>query len=565
MSARRSLPAVFIVLALAVAFVWLRGGEHGTSTDAPLANPSGEREPSDGASRSRSEGEPTPLVAPAPLLVEASRSAERAIPEVRADGKVLVIGSVRDPDGHPITGEAVRVELTRTDGERTVAWASVDGQGRFQFEPLDPGDYTLRAEAPYHAGATRDVELFASEPIATFDLVLVPWRSVLVRARTPQGEPLAPLLMSSASFDYSFRLRVTASRVAPDFGPGGALRSGDELVGEYTGIGAPSSAWNSEREPPDAIGRLRFTERPRFLNLVLQGAVIDSRAIGPTTDEIVFTLSIDDLSNQTAGLRLRVVDERSRDPLARASVVISDASSSNSGSTDARGVFERRGLGGAVASIQLEAEGHAGWKGLAQLGSGALTDLGEIALKAEVVVRGRVVDENGGGHAHRLRFLPADASSTALEKLVATRADGSFEIAGLSAERFVVRSEPEGFDRYGDESRDATGNWANGCLTPRVVDLSAWSGELELELVPTGTLELRFTGNDELDSSLAIVGELTLATTSGLPIGTTRIAPARRFLTVPRGALRLTWSRPGLEPRSFEVVVGDQPTTADLR
>lgn len=487
-------------------------------------------------------------------------------PLVRTGIDVSIV--LKEPDGTLVIGGDVAIDLTRPDGRQTIR---SNLAGAFEFGPLTPGHVSLAVRSPLHEPAQLELELTPAETRVVREIVVVPWVFVTVRARTPEGRPLAREMMSSRAFNYSFRdIRAVATRTPPSAGPDGVLRVGADELGGYSGIGFGRNDWPTRADPDDAIGSVRFDGSPAFVSLAVDDVAIASQFVPAGGTDVLFTLSTEQVAGSSSGVRLRVIDARSREPLREAAVwiaegieLVRDQAGTLAGDS---GVFERRGLAGTKVIVRVSCDGYAAESRVVPLKPGSVSDVGDFALEPALIVRGKVLDLAGADAKHVIEFVPVDpAHGSWPQRFYADGSDG-FTASAIGPWPYVVRSTVTRTDRRGsaarvrEEGRMRDVNEDSDALLPRIVDFTHWSGGLlKLRLEPSGLLDLE-VGRASWSS------ELSIETSDGLPVwsGALEGRPWSSF-RLARGSYRVTWKPAGQPTISREVTVGAQPIELSLK
>jgi len=101
-----------------------------------------------------------------------------------------ITGTVRGPNGQPLPAAFLR--LASDENPRLTLERLTDDAGRYEFDALPLGTYTVYAEAPGLANRMGlDVSLPADAPEQTVDFDLTPGGAVAGRVRDAEGQPLA--------------------------------------------------------------------------------------------------------------------------------------------------------------------------------------------------------------------------------------------------------------------------------------------------------------------------------------------------------------------------------------
>jgi iron complex outermembrane receptor protein len=94
-----------------------------------------------------------------------------------AQQAAAVSGLISDPNGAAVTG--ARVELLGGGASRS---ASTDGGGRYRFEGLSAGEYTVRVTAPGHLPIDRSVRVASSAVVVDIQLEVIALAGIVVSA-----------------------------------------------------------------------------------------------------------------------------------------------------------------------------------------------------------------------------------------------------------------------------------------------------------------------------------------------------------------------------------------------
>lgn len=493
---------------------------------------------------------------------EAAVDAGRGSPALPAASGVRIAGSLREPNGTRVLGDRIEIELTRSEGKLT-RW--LDAAGNFEFGPLAPEHVTLAVRSPTHQPARVELDLTLDEPKVVREIVLVPLADILVRVRTPEGQPLSREMMSSRVFNYTFRLCARATREPPVAGADGVLRASGEALGDYGGIGYAASGWRDAVVPDDAIGRLRFDGSPAFVSLMFEDTVLGTIAFAGGEKEMVFIVSTEQVASATSGVKLRVIDARTHLPLREAVVWISSLAGAGSTIAGEDGVVDRRGLSGTEARVRVQCTGHAEWSREVNLHPGRVRDLRDVSLETSVTVRGKVLDVAGMPTNHELEFIPVEPRHGELPQRFHADARTGFVASDIGPRRYLVRSTVAALDADGEFVNDdgvgsTRGNGDSGQLPGLVVDFSRGNAEpLELHLEPAGRLDV------EAEPSSVPTLKLSIETAAGLPVwrGTLPQRTSRSF-QLARGNYRVSWRRAGDRRIPLDVTIGVEPTKLRL-
>lgn len=560
--------ALSIVLALALVALFFATRATNTARSGRGDVPRGTNETPSRASQPELSSDASAAAKAAQERVSALGSADD-VPTPLATRGIELSVVLSEPDGTRVLGNDVAIDLTRAD-ERQTGRSNL--AGAFEFGPLAPGHVSLAVRSPLHEPAQLELDLTANEPHVVREIVLVPWVFITVRARTPEGRPLAREMMSSRAFNYSFRdIRAVATRAPPSAGHDGVLRVGADELGGYSGIGFPRTDWPRDDSPDDAIGSVRFDGSPAYVSLAVADVVIATQFVAAGGTDVLFTLSTDQVAGSSSGVRVRVIDARTREPVREAVVSIAEGieRSRDQAATLAgdSGVVERRGLAGTEVVVRVRCDGYAAESRVVPLRPGSVSDVGDLALEPSLIVRGKVRDLAGADTEHVLEFVPLDPAHGRWPQRFYADGEAGFTATEIGPWPYVVRSTVERRNRRGEsttefpQGRSRDTNEHADRLPPRVVDLTHWSGGmLELRLEPAGVLDI------EIERADASSSEFAIESAAGLPVWSGRFGgqPWSSF-RLARGSYRVTWTRADSSTLAREVTVGAQPSELSLK
>lgn len=359
------------------------------------------------------------LAAPGELAREPVPAAEPVAPATSALPAVAanrLHGVVKPVPGRYDFRETVTVYLTDRLGE--TRRARCEKGGAYSFEDLPAGRYSARALGSVDGEARAEIDVAGDTRL---DLALQPHLQVLVRVVDEFGQPAqrSGLLAVATQDDPGAWIDAIRGSLSNPFGVGRFLprqRLGDDA-------------------PAEAIGSLVLdTPPPVHVNLLVYQHVLESRRVEPGTDSVTFVLASDDPRLVGSGLRLRAVDALTREPLAKANLILEGLGTSFLNPVD--GVFEAQDLAPGLYVVSLFAGGGYGNERLSvRVPPGEVVDLGDVPLVPGLSIAGRVFDETGPARVYLIQFDPcqpdgrvlAAGSNVAFE----TKENGSFRYDGL--------------------------------------------------------------------------------------------------------------------------------------
>lgn len=301
----------------------------------------------------------------------------------------VLAGVVVAADGHtPLAGARVQADA---DGSEADLEPIVTGEdGRFRFDALPPGRYTISARSAHARGVLRP-SIGLGLAAQREGLVVVTSAAVRVRGHvvvdTEQGRSCTKgfVMLAGSTGDIDTHGEVVLDGVAPGH---------HDLRVACEGHLPPEPAPTLEVRAIDLDG-LRWIVSS---GLTLRGEVVDGRGT-PIAGAELNALGVDDGSD-----------------------------SSGTAVSDEDGAFVMTGLRAGLHALDVEAPGFARSTSPRQLDIDGIDDRVRLVLDAGAVVRGRVLDRHD-------RPLPgitlSVADGTRVVESVVTRDDGRFEQRGL--------------------------------------------------------------------------------------------------------------------------------------
>lgn len=427
-----------LVLAL-LAALWWSGPMASGPTDAPRPH----QTPADAASPPAEPvevrtGSPVPLADRAPVE---RRAADVPEPPMVADDPVgiLLTGRVLGPDGAPVPDAGVALRR----GRESRAGNAAAGSGRYAVAGLQPGEWqlTCRAEgfAAHAATVTLDQRAFQQ-----LDLELQRNHVLRVRVQDGGGRPVAEELFQRLMFAMPYVL-ATEMPLPDELPPTTSSQVHGLGVAEWRSLFDLQSGGDAKLRQDGWIGELRLNRPPPVhAALMLRTTVLQSQRIEPGQQELVFTLSPDDVFGRLGKVALRLVDAGGA-PIVGAVVGLETAQGGGAANrTDDAGrtVIEDAlpGLGILSARVGGEREG---LYRFVRVPAGATIDLGDIALAPAVAIAGRVVGSDGkpvGGATVCWTELEARTFPQPLvtNRVARSDAEGRFALHQCGRHRYVV-------------------------------------------------------------------------------------------------------------------------------
>ena len=384
---------------------------------------------------------PDPSPDGAPGAADAGSSAGAA-----ADALVgiLVHGAVIDTNGRAVP--PAEWGITFDDARGQPQWTKVGPSSTYAMSGLTPGQWTVHCRLPGYRGTTRTLELSASQTVVRLDLVLEPAVVLLIKAFTPEGQPLLDAIkaeMAGGEPWNPYRIAAIATREPPP----AALPEISERSYERWDIGSYSDRLDSWRgpddTPSDAMGKLELDGAlPAYVSVVFRHIVLQTQLVEPDATEVVFVISIPSLQALLGSVKLHVVSAETKQPVPGMTAALSDSQTSGGGDKpDAEGNFLWEKQRPGRLELEVRAADHETLYAVVSVQPGATTDLGTLELTRLAAMRGRVVDAAGSPVALNLRALidePIGGRGMGARSSFKSNAEGAFESYGLGRHRYHV-------------------------------------------------------------------------------------------------------------------------------
>jgi len=400
--------------------------------------------------------------------------------------KGRIFGAQLDAAGVPRTSSrAAFVRLLNGNGVRTNCDASADGI--YEFSDLELGRYWISATAFGCRTVEASVELRPEEPILHKDFTLHDSPELRIKVSTPDGRNLIDILNETQIPAGARRFVPVATRESPGDRFDGVQGSFNNKfgVGHFWGFGVHSEL------PPAYMGVLLLDcDLPLWVSLVHHQSVLQSQRVETGRTEVEFILSLEELLHDLATIRLRVLDATKALPIAHAGVwVRGDEIDDGRLDTDDQGnliVADR--LPGRL-QLLIHADGFEKRVLSIDAAPGTITDLGDVALDAELRLRGRCVDDEGRPRSASFSMGTVDPANSSISWFpsapIACKPEGTFEITGLGRRLYALRTR-----NHDGMEQDYLGitTWVSGIV---LVDLREGSvPNLEVRLKPASRLLL---------------------------------------------------------------------------
>lgn len=393
-----------------------------------------------------------------------------------------------------------------------------DGQGRFIFEAVLPGRWSVRASWPDHVPESRSTVVLQGRTSEAPPLVLRPERKVRVKLRAPGGLPLTAwratheAVALPLSFDLVETVTPLPSRLAT-YGGGrilASLRAAEALVYSADGLAEPA------RYEPDEMSVELAGWSLRSIALCTGSEVLAGAEILPDTHEVEIVVPLEVIARVHTEIRARVLDAETGSPLAgaRATIVNPRSLFTRNFAADANGhlrfeeedrwqhwvLVSAEGYGTQEFDVTLAVEpklvrgAHPGGGGTWRASSAI--DLGAVSLRRAATISGTLSGVRSG--EINIVTIPLDRFERARELrrsmfFVRPNKEGSFAIDGLDRGRYLLRLDS-----------------ATCTSRPLVLDTTAGSIEGVLVHAESGSIVTFEVGRQRDETLLRVVDEREL-------------------------------------------------------
>jgi len=430
---------------------------------------------------------PDRTLAAAPASAEAAVPAELSAPPL----ETRIFGTLLDSQQQPIRASWYAfVSITGRDGVRRNA--DVDEEGNYSITGLALGSYWISALAEGYRETAERIELLPETPVLRKDFILSSALLLRIRLTTPQGGDLFDALHAlQAPYGASFLLPVaTLENPGARFTEEIGSRNEHYGVGNFWDYGPRFSAL-----PPGYFGILTVAvDPPVWVSLLHHQLVLESQRVEPGQEEVTFVVAAEDLVANLASVHLQVVEADTGLPLPDVVVGFTGGNMEGRGfRTDAEGKLAVDACKPGRFGLRIQSTGYAKHRSTIDVAPGAVTDLGTIALEAELTVAGLVFDAENRPRAQEFTLGLVDAADGSIQwtrdETFKSQSDGSFRIHGLARREYAIRSS----NQADLNLPAATGViWVSGIVP---CDLRSGSlSALDIRLRPAAQLVLQVAG-----------------------------------------------------------------------
>jgi hypothetical protein len=293
--------------------------------------------------------------------------------------RLQVRGTVRDEEHRPVSEAEVRWIDDLGRATRSSLY-----EGAYLVPDLQLGHYLVQVSGVRWRLQEFDVELPSAPAFQERELRVQANPELLVRVRERDGRAWPHCDGERRTLLQC--LQVHLSRTAPAEELQSAASLDESNAGLGTFLGRRPSAPSSSDAPVDSIGTLELAQDPpAFVSLALGTAVVASARVERVSPEIAFTLALEDLRANFAGLRLRIVRADDRTPVANASAWL-DANghtSFHASRTDAQGRLEIADIPPGLGELSLQGPNRVRRDLVVRFQRGRVLDLGDVVLASQ--------------------------------------------------------------------------------------------------------------------------------------------------------------------------------------
>lgn len=348
-----------------------------------------------------------------------------AVAQAAEPGTRIVFGTL---SFHPPGAGSAYVTLQNDSG--TDLRQAIRETHGFAFAGLDAGTWKLTARANGYDPAEREVEVGQALATHRVDLVLQRAMTVRIALLTPEGTPLREVMDAEKIYLLASGIEVYATTDPPEE----SFSSRRGPPGNVSKWSTPSGWPGAEPLPKRYFGELELREAPPVhVGVYLGNTLLAAQPLEEMREEMVFTLSLDDVRGALGSAQLRLVDAVTGEPVTQARVQFGPTSGMR---VDEQGVvrIENRPLG--EHRLSVYAQDYAVFARQVTLEAGQPLDLGTIALDKAQTWTGAVVDPTGApvGASIALRrvgdFVHAGGAQA--------KSSGAFELTGVGPADYVV-------------------------------------------------------------------------------------------------------------------------------
>ena len=370
-------------------------------------------------------------------------------PEVRSERSSAAVkmspvlyGRTVDGSGEAVPGVWITLE-SEASGRRLSGRSAEDGA--FAFACMEAGTWTVQTRKSGHVPGYERLPLRDAAAPRYLELRIPEALRVEVEIVGSSGKA-ADHLLSALPHHVRYGFSVFATQE-----PSGAslpVASGADIQNFGLADWWPRWLRGAHSDELDALPRSveglldLHTEPPVWLHLALRGHVLHSQLLPPGTSRLRFTLAEGRLSQQLAGLRVRILDEngRPRGEEVTARVEGPLGHWSREMQPDETGRVDFGALPPGRATFRVLGKGTELFLRELNLPLGGTTELGDLRISSSVTLAGRILSESGAPCVGQIAFYPlADKDELFLQRLRRSSGsgpDGSFQAGALGRRRY---------------------------------------------------------------------------------------------------------------------------------
>lgn len=315
---------------------------------------------------------------------------------------ILLYGVVRYEEGTP--AESCRIWLEKEDG--SIQTTQFGRNGAYSALGLTPGSWTLHADQEGYQPVETSIELDREAQVRQ-DLVLRPSLRVRVAVVTPDGTSFDPEKAGAPEHAVARDFGITA--VATPFDPGDILPGITRGTAARYGIG--SFTPRTPREPLPELderycGYLEIrAPLPVYVSAVVGGAVLETVRLDRAVDEVELVVPPDAYHATLGGLRLRLIDRDTRQPLTGVRIGHGHAGRASSGpATDDNGVWELAPIPPNIIHVDIYSHEHEWMSRNFKIRPGETREE-TIELSPRRRISGHILNADGSATSHPFTVL----------------------------------------------------------------------------------------------------------------------------------------------------------------
>ncbi len=341
----------------------------------------------------------------------------------------------------PRPGREAHLLVVDEAGTRTNHKVGADG--RYSIAGLTEGRWWIQAGCLGFESERQAVTFDEEDRVLRQDFTLRSSIRIRIKLEGPNGQSLREMFDDPANADLGglYRNLVPVATLEP---PGARFT---EVIGSHNNPFGVGQFWESgfvfDNLGPGYMGIVLLDEPPPvYMSLVNYHNVLETKPVGPGTEEVVFRITPDLLRGSSGGVTFRVLDARTSEPIEGASPMLSNSRSARPlrAGTDAEGRITIEGRPPGDYDLLIRQQGYASFRERVRVEAGEILDLGDFRLEEERTVSGVALDPSGAPVSVKVS-LDRLHDSGKVERFASRNSgrDGSFQMSGLSPARYRMQ------------------------------------------------------------------------------------------------------------------------------